>query len=233
MNWNFYLNFLAAIVAIVNPVAIVPMWSELTQDVSTQVKTRLAWLTIGVSVIMLVMFLLAGKYILQFFSIDLVVFKVAGGILLLLTGIRMIDGQNVKMGSQELEEGSALYIAKMKFRQIFVPMVIPFIVGPGSITTLILFGGGLNNWTDSILLTVVLVFTLFLLLLSLMSSSWLDKRIDPLVFTAISRLFGIIVTAIAIQFILEGLGSAFPTWINGASPLIEENGTVTEAGNNI
>lgn len=221
MNWSLYANFLIAILAIINPIAILPMWTELTSDENNRIRLRIASLLIGFGIVALGGFLIAGKYILNFFSIDLQVFKVAGGILLLTTGIRMVEGTNVKLPDKNDEEGSPLHVAKVRFRKIIVPMGIPIIVGPGSITTVFIFGFSLDSWIDYGMLFIILMISMFILWAILTSSYWLEKKIDPIIFTVITRLSGVIVTAIALQFILEGLGEVFPNWINSNSPIFD------------
>lgn len=228
MNWSLYANFLIAILAIINPVAILPMWTELTSDENFRIRLRVASLLIGFGIVALGGFLIAGKYILNFFSIDLQVFKVAGGILLLTTGIRMVEGTNVKLTDKDDEEGSPLHVAKVRFRKIIVPMGIPIIVGPGSITTVFLFGFGLDSWVDYGMLFIILMISMFILWAILTSTYWLEKKIDPIIFTVITRLSGIIVTAIALQFILEGLGEIFPNWINSSSPIFGPNDQIPD-----
>ena len=232
MNWELYTNFLIAILAIINPVAILPMWSELTKDENFKIRFRVASLVIGFAIITLTGFLVAGKYVLNFFSIDLMTFKVAGGILLLTTGIKMVEGSNVKLPNQDDEEGSPLQVAKVRFRKIIVPMGIPIIVGPGSITTVFLFGFGLNSWTDFGMLSFILIASLLILLIILSSSYLLEKKLDPIIFTVITRLSGIIVTAIALQFILEGLGEIFPNWVNNSSPITDTNNNMPNPAEN-
>lgn len=102
-------------------------------------------------------------------------------------------------------------------------MGIPIIVGPGSITTVFLFGFGLDSWIDYGMLLIILIISMFLLWVILASSYWLEKKLDLIIFTIITQLSGIIVTAIALQFILEGLGEVFPNWINSTSPIIDPN----------
>lgn len=224
MNWDLYTNFLIAILAIINPLAILPIWSELTSDESHSVRLRVASLLIVFSIIALTSFLVAGKYILEFFAIDLMVFKVAGGVLLMTTGIKMIEGTNIKLPEKEEVEGTPFQLAKLRFRKIIVPMGIPILVGPGSITTVFLFGVGVESWIDFGGLSAILIICLVALFFVFTSSYWIERKIDPIVFTAITRLFGIIVTAIAFQFILEGLGEIFPTWVDSSSPVIDSNG---------
>jgi len=220
MNWDLYISFFIALLAIINPMAIIPIWSELTSDTGNKVRVRVAVLLIGFSIISLTLFLVGGEYILGFFGIDLVVFQVAGGVLLMTTGMKMIGGSDVKLPEKDDIEGTSLQLAKVRFRKIIVPMGIPILVGPGSITTVFLFGFGLESLIDIVALTAVLIITLVALFFAFTTSYLIERKIDPLVFTAITRLFGIIVTAIAFQFILEGLSEIFPNWVNGSSPVI-------------
>ena len=182
MNWNLYINFFVAIVAILNPLTILSMWSELTNDVRRNVRLRTASMLIGFAFVVLAVFLIGGKYILNFFSIDLMVFKVAGGILLLHTGIKMVEGINIKKDpdSDNDQDKSPLYLAKVRFRKIIVPMAIPMVVGPGSITTMFLFGVGVSAWIDYAVLTAALAIYLSVLLAVLVGSSWIEDKLTTL-----------------------------------------------------
>lgn len=223
MNWNLYLNFLAAMLAIVNPLGIWPIWSELTSDASNKkIRKRIALLIVTVSFLILVVFLVSGKFVLQFFSIDLPVFKVAGGILLLITGISMIQGSATQLTDREEEGDTAIAIAKQRFRKIIVPLAIPALAGPGSITTVILYGTNATTYMDYLVLAAVILVTFFILYIVFLNSSFLEKNVDNIAFTVFTRIFGIIVTAIAVQFMVEGLGEVFPNWLEGRSVLDEK-----------
>lgn len=219
MNWNFYLNFLAAMLAIVNPIGIWPIWSELTNDEASKIRKRVALMVIFTAYFILVIFLIGGKYLLQFFSIDLQVFKVAGGILLLYVGISMVRGSATQVRKSHIEGETTKALAKQRFREIIVPIGIPALAGPGSITTVIVFGNQAQSAIDYLFLSIVILIAFLALLLVFLSSSYLEKNVDDIVFTIFTRTFGIIVTAIAIQFIVEGLGEIFPVLMQGSSVL--------------
>ena len=220
MKWDLYLNFLAAMLAIVNPIGIWPIWSELTNDSrSSKVRRHTATLLVLTSFGILLVFLFSGQYILKFFSIDLPVFKIGGGIMLLLSGISMIQGQASQIESREEAGDTDLNLAKQRFKKIIVPLVIPALAGPGSITTVILYSSRLNEMIDYVMLAAVVLVALIALWIVFINSSFLERRVDSVVFTVFTRIFGIIVVAIAIQFIVEGLGDVFPNWMEGASEL--------------
>lgn len=218
MNWDLYINFLIAMIAIVNPLGIWPIWSELTNDASTKVRNRIALLILGTTSIILIIFLVTGKYLLLFFAIDLDVFKIAGGVLLLFAGLSMVQGKASLLADRK-EVGDTDSIAKQRFRKIFVPIGIPMIAGPGSITTVLLYGSISGSVMDFVSLSIVVLISFILLLVLFLKSSLIEKYVDEIIFSVFTRVFGIIVVAIAIQFMVEGLGEVFPAWMEGASSL--------------
>ncbi len=225
MEWNLYLNFFAAMLAIINPIGIFPIWSELTNDSGSNVRKRIAFLMILTSFAILVVFLVSGKYLLQFFSIDLPVFKVAGGILLLHIGISMVKGSATRLQNREEEGPTAYSLAKQRFKKIIVPLAIPALAGPGSITTVILFGTRADSFINFLMLSAVVLASFLILLIVFINAPFFEKKVDNIVFSIFTRIFGIIVTAIAIQFMVEGLGEVFPNWLEGASVLKDPNST--------
>ena len=222
MNCDCYLNFLAAMLAIVNPIGIWPVWSELTNDEVSTIRNWVAFLLLFSAAIILSIFLVSGKFLLQFFSINIHVFKIAGGILLLYTGISMVQGTASQLTDRSEDGETNLSMAKQRFRKIFVPLGIPALAGPGSITTVVLFGTKASSGIDYISLIAVIVIAFLILFLVFLASPFFEKKVDDIVFTVFTRVFGIIVTAIAIQFIVEGLGELFPILLKGGSVLTEE-----------
>ncbi len=224
MNWHLYMNFLAAMIAIVNPLGIWPVWSELTDDVTRRkIRRKIAIMVTLTSLFILMLFLLTGEYLLDFFSIDIPVFKVAGGLLLLYTGFEMIQGSATQLSNRDEDGDSDLDIAKQRFRKIIVPLAIPILAGPGSITTVVLYGTLAESLPDYLILALIVLISIFALWLVFVNSEFLEKKVDKTIFTVITRVFGIIVTAIAVQFILEGLGDVFPNWLDGTS-ILEKGG---------
>jgi len=223
LTWDLYINLFIAMLSIINPIGIVPMWTELTGDKKIKVRQRVAFLLTLTAVIILLVFLMSGKYLLQFFSIDIPVFKIAGGILLLTAGLSMVSGSATNLKDREEEGDNIFTVAKKRFRKIMVPMVIPRLAGPGSITTVILFGSKGDSMVDYGIMGGVVIVTMFTLFMVFAFSHHIEKRVDSIIFVIFTRLFGIIVTAIALQFMLEGLGEVFPNWMEGVSE-IESSG---------
>lgn len=215
MDWDLYLNFLAAMLAILNPLNLLPIWSQLTDDLEQKARRGTALMIVGSAAVILIIFLVAGRYILTFFSINLPVFQVAGGLLLMLAALSMVNGKYVKPETKTSEGDNSILIAKNRFRDIIVPMAIPMLSGPGSLTTVLLYGNRAGNLTDTIFLSVMLLFVLGLLLSIFYFSGNIEKKVDPIFFNILARIFGILLAAISIQFITEGLGNIFPILTKG------------------
>jgi multiple antibiotic resistance protein len=215
MDWSLYLNFLIAMLAIINPIGIWPLWSAMTDDVKrTRVRRKISFLIVFSSFLILLVFLFAGSYLLEFFSINIPVFRIAGGVLLLLTGISMIEGSATQLNERDEQGDNEMNLAKQRFKKIVVPLIIPALAGPGSITTVILYGAYVSTLPDYLALSGILAITFIVLMIVFESSYFLEKYVDPVIFNVSTKIFGIIVTAIAVQFMVEGLGQVFPAWVN-------------------
>jgi multiple antibiotic resistance protein len=223
MDWNILLNFTAAMLAIVNPIGIVPIWTALTGDAKNKVRTRIAGMATSTAVLVWLIFLLGSQYLLQFFSIDVPVFKIAGGILLFYTALSMIEGKATQLEERSEQGDTAFQVAKKRFHKVIMPLVVPMLAGPGSITTVILYGFRARGMMDYVGLSLVAAAAGLLLFVTFAYSHYMEERIDSLFFTVFTRIFGIIVAAIAMQFILEGLGEVFPNWLESSSTLDTPN----------
>jgi len=209
--------------AIANPIGLVPFWSELMSDTSKKVRKQVALLTTLSATAILLLFLNGSQMVMRFFSIDIPVFKVAGGLLLLQTAFSMVKGQATRLDERDEEGETYFEISKKRFRKVIVPLVVPMLSGPGTITTVVLYGSRAGNMMDNVGMSVILVGTMFLLFLIFAFSHFLEKNIDNLVFVVMTRILGIIVAAIAMQFMLEGLGAIFPNWLEGQSTFDDPN----------
>ena len=223
MNWQLALNFLIAILAISNPLVKVPLWVEASQYDEKNVRWRLAVLIVATGGIILFVFLLIGQHIIDLFGIDLASFRIGGGIVILLIGINMLNGKAVNVERFEGDaDVPAFTLAKARFRQVIVPLVMPMIAGPGSITTVIIYGTRASTILEYALLSAILAGVLLLTLGSLLGGFRLRALTGAMTMDLLTRIFGLIVVAIAVQFILEGMAQVFPQWITPESSIQDE-----------
>ncbi|MBD3403794.1 hypothetical protein GF420_12920 [candidate division GN15 bacterium] len=131
MNWNLLANFSIAIFAILNPLGKIPVWTELTGGDKAEIRNRVAALAVLTGMAVLLVFLVGGKQILIAFSIDMPSFRIAGGILVLLTAISMVKGNLVASPTPEETEGTVKEAARKRFQAIVVPLAVPMLEGLG------------------------------------------------------------------------------------------------------
>jgi len=222
MDWNSMLNFLAAMLAIVNPIGLIPIWYEMTGDAQAQVRKKIALMVTSSAFFILLIFLNLGNWILSFFNIDIEVFKIAGGFLLLLTAISMVQGKATKLEERKETGETSFELAKKRFEKVLVPLTIPMLAGPGALTTVLLYSFRADSMVQYFGFSCVLLFSYFLLFLVLANSYRVESKVDKLIFVAFTRVFGLIVAAIAVQFMVEGLGEVFPNWMEGGSVIKKE-----------
>ncbi|EGA69684.1 hypothetical protein VISI1226_17505 [Vibrio sinaloensis DSM 21326] len=201
-----FLQFFLGLVAAVNPVGIMPVFVSLTGHMTQEEKHKTA-VTANVAVaIILVVSLLAGQMLLDMFSISLDSFRVAGGLLLLSIAFSMMSGKlgEDKQNKQEKSE----YVSREQIG--VVPLAMPLMAGPGAISSTIVYGSRYPSMFD----TVGIIITIVLFALA----TWLLFRSAPLIvrflgqtgINVITRIMGLILGALGIEFIANGLRNLFP-----------------------
>lgn len=202
--------------AILDPFGNLPFFIAYTRDLAPAIRKRTALILSGFIFFAMAFFLFAGQAVLNFFSISLPAFQIAGGIILFGVSLSMMSGTHtITMNRVISETGSDQLITRIEsiLPRIIVPLGIPLYVGPGSIVAAILFGsraptdlaflGGLL-----VILSIVLVITILNLGSDLIVRILGNQGIEILV-----RLMGLVLAAIAVQLALEGITGAILTII--------------------
>lgn len=221
MDLDLIRSFAIAMVAIVNPLSKVPLYVDASADQPGAARHRLAGYVTGVAFLVLLLALLAGRPMLNLFSVDLAAFRVGGGIVILLVGLSMIRGRAVEFTPEpedEVQDDPAAQ-AEIRFRKVVVPLAIPIIAGPGSISTAIVYSARTDSWQDYLGMGLVLAGVMFVVLLTLVSSRRVERAVGNTVMQIVSRFLGLILAGIAVQFMVEGLAEIFPAWSAGGSVL--------------
>ena len=203
-------TFAATLFALLNPLGMLPVFIGYTTGMRVGVQR---WLAIFVSITVLglmLVFLFAGTALLNFFGITLDAFRIAGGILLLLIGIRTVaqDPVNKAKDLMVASEVGVLREAESVYGQIVVPLAMPLLVGPGVIANLILYAGeawerrspklswGLVGVTVGISLVTLVI---------LLSGRFLRRLLGDVGLSIATRILGLLVASIGVQFMITGL----------------------------
>jgi MarC family membrane protein len=210
MDQGFLSTFAASLFALLNPLGILPVFISYTVKESKGVQKWLAIL-LSVTVLgLLLLFLLTGSALLKFFGITLDSFRIAGGILLLLIGINLVTGET-KGSSQniaERETQSVFKEAESVYRKIVIPLAMPLLVGPGVIANVILYANeaeSRKNEFQIIELAAVCVFISAIVCAILLSGRWLQRVVGNVGLSIATRILGLLVASIGVQFVVIGL----------------------------
>jgi multiple antibiotic resistance protein len=204
-----YIKIFFGVFAIMGPFSAMPIFVNLTAGKSRLEKNELARRASIAGIIVALCSVWLGTYILGFFNIGIPAFRVAGGILLLTLAINMINAQipGSKQTPEELAE------AKISTRDLaIIPLAIPLIMGPGAISTVIVFSNyssGVGHLGMMSLIVGVLILNIFIFL---RAAAYLSEKLGLIGINVISRIMGLILASIAIEFMASGLIKLFPGW---------------------
>jgi len=204
-----YIKIFFGVFAIMGPFSAMPIYVNLTTGKSKQEKNQLAKNAAIAGLCVALCSVWLGTYILGFFNIGIPAFKVAGGILLLTLAINMINAKipGAKQTPEELAE------AKVSNRDLaIIPLAIPLIMGPGAISTVIVFSNsatGVGHLGMMSLIVGVLILNIYIFL---RAAAFLSEKLGLIGINVISRIMGLILAAIAVEFMASGLIKLFPGW---------------------
>ncbi len=200
------LKILLALVAILNPVGAVPVFLTITRNRPPRDRLRMALTTAGAVAAVLIGALLAGEAVLAFFDISVASFRVGGGILILVMAMAMLHGSPTHAKNTPEETAEA---AKEEATSVaIVPLAMPLLAGPGSIGTVILYADRYTAMAER--MTIIGLILALLVLGCLVLAVSIGRRLGGTGIKVLTRLMGLLLAAIAVEFIADGLGELLP-----------------------
>ncbi|WP_158964380.1 MarC family protein [Chachezhania sediminis] len=207
MDPTFAVKFFGALFAIMNPITNLPIFLSITDGASLAVQRQVAVKVAIYTLIMGGICAVAGTQILKLFGINIEDFRVAGGLVVLMIALNMLHGeQSATHGGSEDEKATFPGADSVAF----YPMTFPMIVGPGTITTLVLFAGQAKTVPNLAIFAGIFVGLVAVLFLVFYNAPLLARHLSGTARVIMSRLMGMILTAIAIEMILDGLKTLLP-----------------------
>jgi len=201
----FFLQTFVAIFIIVDPVANIMVFLSLTEGKSAGERKRISLKAALFGCLILLIFAIFGDFILSFFHITIDSLRVIGGILILAIAMDMLYGRLSREGytpEEALESGVREDIA-------FFPLAVPMLAGPGAITTVILLMEAARSLVFDILVLVAIVLTFFITWILFVASEEIHRLLGVTGLRVITRMMGLILGAIAVQFITSGLWNIY------------------------
>ncbi len=204
---QFALLALSSIIIIVNPLSATLVFVSLTPSSDAAAKAQIAKEACQYAFIILLIFAFLGGIILDIFGVTLEAFRIGGGILLFMIGMEMVYARvsRSKLTATEKYEG-------IETEDVAVmPLALPMISGPGAITTtIVLVNESGGNLVEIAIVIVFIAVAIGLTYIMMRKSDQIVARVGERESRAVNRLMGILLIAIAVQFVINGLTAAFP-----------------------
>lgn len=207
----FAARFMGALFAIMNPFINLPFFLAMTSGRTVREQRAAALQIVTYTSVMCIVITLAGNVILGFFGISVSAFRVAGGLVLLGIAFSMLNGHPVTAHERGAHEKTADPGPAPEEDNIsFYPMTFPLIVGPGTIATLIIYAAQVRGAGQYTAFALVLAAILVALLVVLYFAASIGKLLSARMRVIMTRLMGMILAAIAVGMVVDGLKSLLP-----------------------
>lgn len=212
MNEQLIALFVSSFVTlfvVIDPPGCVPIFSSLTAGTSNAHRRSMALRSIAIASGVLVAFALGGEAFLGALGISLAAFKIAGGVMVFLIAIDMVFEKRTQRRENRAEEVKAA-APDLEAEDISVfPMAIPMLAGPGSIAAIMLLSARADTFADEAVVMAALAAVMLITLLSLLAAGPIMKLMGAKFEGALTRLLGVVLAALAAQFVVDGIKISF------------------------
>ncbi len=199
---ELFVSSLITFFVVIDPPGCAPIYADLSSGASPLQRRSMAIRAVGVASAILFVFALFGEKLLHGLGISLASFRIAGGIMLFLIALEMVFEKR----TQRREDRAAEVAADPEVEDVSIfPMAMPMIAGPGSIATVMLLMARTNGLEATLVVLAAMVTILLLTLVALLAAGPLMRLLGTRIEAVITRLLGVLLAALAVQFVMDGL----------------------------
>lgn len=200
---RFALVTITSVLFIVDPIAVIPTYLVITQDETREQRKRTARRACIAMTILLIVFAATGTALFRAFGITLPAFRIAGGLILWFVALDMLRGERrTQEGRDEVIEG------QIKDDVAVTPLAIPMLAGPGAISTVIVLSSQARGPAQTAIVYGAIVLTGLLSFITLRIGEPLLSRLGKTGVRVVTRIMGLLLAAVAVQFVLTGVKEA-------------------------
>jgi MarC family membrane protein len=200
------LNAFVVLFIVVDPIGIAWLFAALTAGSELKQQRRMAVQGVTFALVFMYLFFFLGEYVLSWMGISLAAFRISGGILLFLLSLEMVFARRSGLRSTTTGEQ---HEAEHKQDISVFPLAFPLLAGPGALATVMLMSGQVETITQRFTLSTVIFMVCAITLLALFMARPLSARLGETGANVISRLLGLILAALAVQFVIDGIRQSF------------------------
>lgn len=203
---ELFLSAFITLFVIIDPPGCAPIYAGLTTGASLAQRRSMAFRACAIAFAILLFFLLLGEPLLTALHIQLDSFRIAGGLMLFLIALDMVFEKR----TQRREKRAEQVMATPEVEDVSVfPMAMPMLAGPGAIASVMLLESGARGIEGSLVVIAALVLVMLLTLLALLAAAPLMRIFGTGVEAVITRLLGVLLGALAAQYVIDGLRGSF------------------------
>ncbi|HXA40912.1 MAG TPA: MarC family protein [Phenylobacterium sp.] len=211
IHWDFAVNFFVALFALLDPPGNVPVFVASTAGATGRERAQIAFVISLFVMGFLTLFYFTGLSLLAFFGISLPAFRIAGGVILFVLGLKML-GDDFTSGFADAAEDakdSRTYVRR-RVEQMIVPFAMPLLIGPGAISTVIIYASQAKEYglPGAALGVGAIAAVSVATLLSFLASPIVGRLLGKIGLSIIVRVLGLILCAMAVQFLLAGIAAS-------------------------
>ena len=212
-----YIAFIVSVIAVMNPMVAIPVYLSVTEGFPIKVRKRIPRKTATAAfVVMLVAFLL-GETILSLFSVSIPALRIAGGLILASMAWSMLQAKTSRTRHTDEEAEEAVN----RDAVAIVPLAIPVTAGPGAISLMIIAATFPNPIEGKIAIIIAAMFACGIVWLSLSMAERIQQFLGTTGMNVVTRIMGLIMLAVAMEFLTGGLSEKFPALVNGLGEMVE------------
>lgn len=208
-------KLILAFMVLINPFGALSIFLDLTRNHSTRERRKIAQAATLTVFIVITVFAVSGGMLLKLLGISVGSFQVGGGILVLLIAISMMNGKdNPAKPALGTDQSSEIVVSVKPKESItaiaVVPIAIPMMIGPGGISTVIIYASAAKNYWDIVSIIVAGLIISTICYLILMASAKVSKWLGDTGLTILNRVMGMMLAAVSVEIIVAGLKAIFP-----------------------
>lgn len=203
---ELFISAFVTLFVVIDPPGCAPIYASITTHATGVQRRSMALRAVAISTMILLIFGLWGKQLLGLLGVELYSFRIAGGIMLFMIALEMVFEKR----TQRREDRAQKIIETPEVEDVSVfPMAMPMIAGPGSITTVMLLMARADGLNERLVVLSAMMTVLVLMLVALVAAGPLMSVLGQKVEGVITRLLGVLLAALAVQFVLDGIGDRF------------------------
>lgn len=199
MEYSIFIAAFFTLFVVIDPIGLSPIFVALTSGMSPAARFKIALRSCVIATVILVLFGLAGEALLGFVGISMAAFRISGGLLLFATALDMLFERRTQRRedrADHLEDDPSVF-----------PLAMPLIAGPGAMATMILLAGDAGlDWVGVALMHAMMLAVILCCFALFLAAPLIERAIGATGVKVVTRLLGMLLAALSVQFVLDGLG---------------------------